>query len=321
VAFSQSRAYFVNILKDQQNFLSQPMIIRLNMTHPFSETLHYDQSNTVENGAVTVPASGILKGDATPAWGVETWFFVGKKQKVSNPAAPVAAAIDNPGYKLTIFESLAEQDSVLAIENVMDDTFSPVVLAENLGVTLGLSEIFPFLAASAIRLIPGSVYLDAAMIPEIAANEYAHYALSPWLGLERRFHVGEGYAHFFAAQITGLIVLQDNAGPYSSGYTTIRGDSSEMYTYANEVGILAAMSSFTFSVLEDLNKALGPAGLPVIVDALHLGLSPSSNLNIDFTDAIFAAIAETPPPSSTSSGTDVETEILQAHLVFSNRGF
>ncbi len=323
-AFSAAREYFLNTLKpllstlppEQQDYLNQPMVIRLNMDHPYSAAIHFDQAETLANGAVTVPASDELKQDSLKPWGAETWFFVAKSTKVPNPAAQIPGVLNNSSFKLSIFESLAQQDVIAALQQASIHNYSSTVFAEDLLVSFALSEIALPIAAKAIQLIPSYIYLDAAMIPEISANEYAHYALMPWLGLKRRFHVGEGYAHYFAGKIMGLMELQDKAGNYSKGYSPIRGDSSEMYSYMNEVGIYAAMSSFTFSVLEDLEKSLGHDGLPVIVGTLPY-LGADSNLNIDFTRAVFTSLSDL----GFQSGKDTTDESFVVHTVLEKRGF
>jgi hypothetical protein len=321
-AFTMSRAYFERLLPLLANkvpdptYLDQPMVLRLDMTHPFSSAIHYDLNDTLYNGAVTIPASDDFRDDATAPWGTETWFFAPKKQKVPNPASQLPGTIDSAQFKLAVFESLAEEDALLAAQNVTMGTFSALSLAENVAVSLGLSFGIGPILSWIINVIPAHVYLDAAMIPEIAANEYAHYALSPWLGLKRRFHVGEGYAHYFAAKITGLVRLQAKAGKYSKGYMPIRGDSSEMYDAMKEVGASAAMSSFTFRVLCDLEKALGSDGVPAIVGTLPY-LDSSSSLNIDFTRAVFNSLSDLAAEEKKNS----QTDLLWAHSVLSNRGF
>ena len=322
-AFTHSRAYFVQTLQSllptlssaQRGYLDEPMVIRLEMTHPFSAEIHYDLSQTVFNGAVTVPASDDFREDGTPPWGAETWFFAAQTQTVGNPASQLPGVLNSSDFKLAIFESLAQQDALGAIQDVQTHLFSVTSLSENVAISLGLAQGLPPLLSKVIQIIPGKVYLDAALIPEIGANEYAHYALSPWLGMKRRFHVGEGYAHYFASKITGLVRLQDKAGKYSRGYSPIRGDSSDMYDFMKEVGPSAAMSSFTFSVLSDLEKALKADG-PAVIAGTLLYLDSGSSLKMDFTRAVFSSIADL----GTEEKKDMTTDAYWAHSVLSNRG-
>jgi hypothetical protein len=330
-AFTESRNYFVNALASiiptlslaQQNYLNQNMVIRLDMTHLFSAEIHFDQVDTTANGAVTVPASDDFRifdknpdgTDKYPAWGVETWFFVAKSEKTPNAASQIPAVLNNSAFKVSLFESLAQNDSVTAIQNVELGTYSTQVLAEDLLVSLGLAEGLTPIMAKAITIIPGHVYLDAVMIPEIGANEYAHYALYPWLGLQRRFPVGEGYAHYFASKITGLVKLQNKAGKYSKGYQAITGNSKGVYGFANELGPTAASSSFTFSLLDDLEKSLGTNGLPVIVGTIPL-LNDSSNLRIDFSQSVMASISSL----DAAQGKSPIADLLQAQKVLTLRG-
>jgi hypothetical protein len=298
-AFSQSRDYFKKVLsslvetlpEEQRDYLDKPMVIRLNMTHAYSAAVHFNKTGNIYNGAVTVPASDGMRADNVKPWNSETWFFTGKKIKVQNPASGVPGALNNSSFKLSIFESLATQDVTAAIQQVALDNFSSEVFAQDLIVSFALSELLLPATAMAIKMVPSYIYLDAAMIPEIAANEYSHYALYPWLDLKRRFHVGEGYAHYFAAKIVGLTRLQDKSGKYSKGYTPIRGDSPNMYTFANEVGAYAAMSSFTFSVLEDVERSLGSDGLATIVGTLPY-LNSDSSLKLDFTRSLYSSLSD-----------------------------
>jgi hypothetical protein len=322
-AFTESRNYFLQALSTliptlpaaQQDYLNQNMVIRLNMTHLFSAEIHFDQVDTTANGAVTIPASDEFKMDNVPDWGVETWFFVAQKQKTPNAASQIPAVLNNPNFKLSIFQSLAQNDAVTAIQNITLKTYSTQVLAEDLLVSLGLAEGITPIMAKAINLIPGHVYLDAVMIPEIGANEYAHAALNPWLGLKVRFPVGEGYAHYFAGKIMNLVRLQDKGGKYSKGYQAITGDSKGVYGFDNEVGPTAASSSFTFSLLNDLETALGANGLPTIIGTLPL-LNSSSNLRIDLAQSIMASVSEV----DTAQGKTPVADILQAQKVLTLRG-
>jgi len=321
--FTQSHLYFAKALKpllpklppEQKDFLDQKMVVRLEMTRPFSAALHYDLRDQIANGAVTIPASNEFRDDDVKAWGPETWFFTAKEQKVANPATPIAAIIDNGNFKLAVFESLAQQDALHAIQQFEIGNFAVVPFTADLIVSLALAEVVPS-TFKIIKWIPSHIYLDAAMIPEISANEYSHYALSPWLGIKRRFHVGEGYAHFFAAKLTGLIKLQNKGGRFSRGYTPIRGDSSDMYSFAKEVGASAAMSSFTFSVLEDLEKGFGADGLRIILDTLPY-LNENSNLKQDFTLSVFTSINDL----AHETGKDQTAGAFRAHDILSRRGF
>jgi hypothetical protein len=322
-AFTQSRLYFLQTLaaiiptlpQAQQNYLDQHMVIRLNMTHLFSQAVHFNVTASLDNAAVTIPASDEFKADNIPAWGVETWFFVPHRDKIANPAAQISTVLSNPDFKLSMVESLLQNDAIQSVSSYQAGTFGWPVLAENMAVSIGLGEGLSPIMAKAVSIIPGHVYLDTVMIPEIDANEYSHYALAPWLGLKVRFPVGEGYAHYFASKITGLIKLQDKGGQYSKGYQPIAGNSKVVYGLANEVGSNAASSSFTFALLEDMEKALGTNGLPVIIGTVTL-LNDSSNLRIDLSQALMATIWQLDKGPSSQATSDM----LQAQKVLTLRG-
>jgi hypothetical protein len=317
-AFTLSRLYFKKLLTtvggltdEDIAYLDDPVTIRLEMKETFSAAVHYNTLSPVFNGAVTIPATKDnpdIKVDINPAtqkpiadWGRETWFFAPAEKHSLATAQLIGNTIGQSTFQFEVLESLLSQDVTLAVKAKIEKDFAWQVFAENAAFSIAVSEGAIPILAKFLSAIPTKIYLDAAMLPEIASNEYAHLALYPWLGLKKRTHIVEGYPHYYAAKIWDLKMLQADAKPYSKNFAPRDSTSSVKYSLAQESGPFAATSNFTFSTLAQIDQAFGQdEGLNVttraIVTPYFLGedsplayIGPDSNLKTHLTNALLGS--------------------------------
>jgi hypothetical protein len=305
---TRAREAYLKLLGDQPQ-LSRKMTIRIDQDKDYSEVTHFSHQ-AVKNGALSIDASDPRDALDGLQWDPETWFFVAEKTRFA-AGAEIGTAINSPEFKEQLLFGLLQQDATTSAQDILANRFYFEPHLYSVAVTFGLSELLPIVLDQAVRHIKTTVYVDTAMIPEIIIHEYGHHALGPWFGFKQRTHLVEGYPNYFAGKILGLVRLQDHAGPYSSGYAPRRGDSGAKYSLDEEYGPDAATSSFVFTLLNDLDAALGDRGQAVVIRALDY-IDRSSTLKPDFENAVMRAVSEMVPGS--------QAALLKASNVFISRG-
>src|SRR5262249_2656891 len=102
------------------------------------------------------------------------------------------------------------------------------------------------------------------------------------------------------AKIWGLKKLQDSAKPFSKGQTALDGSSKVKYSAAQEEGQTATQSSFTYALLQQIEKELGPdEGTTVLTRAIispyFMGdqpltyVGPESDMKVILENALLGA--------------------------------
>jgi hypothetical protein len=303
-----AREAYRGILGDQPQLRTR-MTIRIDQDRDFSEVSHFT-SVPVRNGALSIDASDPRDALDGLSWDPEIWFFVSQKVRFA-AGEGLGSMLNSPEFKLQLLLGLLEQDVSAASRDVLSNRFYFEPHLYSVALSFGIAELLPIVLEQVVKRIKTTVFVDTALIPEIIVHEYGHHALGPWFGFKQRTHLVEGYPNYFAGRILGLSRLQAHARPYSSGFAPRRGDSGAGYSLQEEYGSSAATSSFTFSLLNDLEDALGPKGPAVLVRALDY-IDRSSTLKPDFENAVMRAVSEIIPGSPSA--------LRKAGEVFAKRG-
>ncbi len=252
--------------------LNEKVTVRVNQELPFSQAIHFETTGRkVYNGARTIgPSRDWEKDDDTEAWGYETWFYTPKRETNNSTGAMVGRMVNSPDFKDPLRDNLLYGDFLDLSRDAMDGHIDPVVHLISVAFTLGTVEIIPGIVGGLGKLLKQAARLDAAMIPEIAYHEYTHTVLAPVFNTLKSSALNEGYANYFAYQISGLKNLAAHVGgKISKGNAPKKGSMKTRYTFEEDVSVNAARHSFTYSVLVDLEKALGAEGPAIMIAALE----------------------------------------------------
>lgn len=291
--------------------LQRKITIRLDQARGYSEVIHFTP-DAVYNGALSIGASDDMRDEASaPEWGPEIWFFQPRKVRQEGVFSQIGDILSQNELRQSVLLRLLEGDVESGVKDVIQNRFFLEPHLYSVALSIGIAEILPGLIAKVSSLFKQTLYLDAALIPEIVVHEYGHHALSPWLSLKSRSHLTEGFPNYFAGKFLGLTRLQARGKDYSKGYAPRLGDSSLKYSLDEELGAGAATSSFTYSLLNDLERALGDEGEAVLARSLPY-IGRSSSLKPDFQNAILRAISEI--------SANRRSQLIRAQAVFSQRG-
>ncbi len=346
---TKARNYFVqNPLFQDDRFTSQlesKIVVRVDQEHSFSASIHFAKTplgvkpgsekdySTQLAASLTVPASNPHKKadtlpDGTPIadWGQELWFMKAKKRNNKATANQLGDTIDSPDFKGSIRGSLLYGD-VLNLENdILTNRFPNYEEhGANMLLSIGISEIIPTLFKLGTKVIPQIQEMEPALIPELAYHEYTHVALANVLHQDRSTALNEGYPNYYAGKISGLSKLAARAGKYSKGFSAKKGNSKIKYSFDQDYRKWAAMSSFTYSLLNSLDKAFGTEdGEAILLAALDWpSFSSSTKLKGEFEDAIDFGIRQIAKKKFTDQIKEQEFitgMLLKAATVFEQKG-
>jgi hypothetical protein len=300
-----ARATIASKLGDDTVGWMPQITARLEIKSSFSNVVHFQADSRGEsyNNALSIPTSGSERIDSVAPWGVEIWFRPAKKLKEESELEATGDAMGQAGFKKMVAENAVAQ----GVLSMSQDAGTPALWSQmnptgemiGIGLTLGVTEIAPFVLKGAGKLFPSVDYLDTAMIPEIVDHEYSHTLLSRHIPLNISTPVVEGYANYFAGVISGRAKLADHAGKFSkdegkNGLDKTRYKSTfETNTYA--------FGNFVFSTLWKVRQKLGPDLGDRVVYASHFSLTEDSDIRSGMTSALFDAadtVAKTPSAPS-----------------------
>lgn len=252
--------------------LEEKTLIRLDQVQPFSETIHFETTGReVYNGCRTIaPSRDWEKDDEIPAWGFETWFYAPKKVSSASAGETIGKMVNSPSFKDPLRENLLYGDFMDASRDALDGQIDPVIHGISIAFTLGLTELVPALIENVGKLFKTSQRFDASLVPEVIYHEYAHTVLGHILNPHRSTALNEGFPNYFAYKISGLKNLAAKTGKkISKGYQPKKGELKNRYTFAQDFSVNLARNSYTYSLLVDVEQALGEDGFPVIVASLE----------------------------------------------------
>lgn len=208
----KAKRFFVSQLLSDYVSMAPQMIVRLEMSRPFHNKFHFGSKSLRPeyNNAISVPA-GIERTIVLPnrsnvqieAWGEEIWFRPAVDEKIPEELRNKNLAETNQA--LDIFR---EQGQTISFQNYLAELFNArdAIPISDSNARLAAS-LFLFTAGSHVMknlfglLMPSTIYLDAALIPEIIYHEYSHIAMSDHISLGN-FPIVEGMADYFAAIIS-----------------------------------------------------------------------------------------------------------------------
>jgi hypothetical protein len=301
-----ARATIASKLGDAAVSWMPQITARLDIDVLFSEVIHFqaESRGQINNDSLSVPASTSDKLDSVAPWGVEIWFRPAKKEKSESTLEALGDATNKASFKNMVAANTAEQ-GLLALAPAATtpsewSLLDPVGHAVGVGITLGVLEVAPALMKGVGKLMPGTDYLDTAMIPEIVDHEYSHTLLSRHIPLTISTPVVEGYANYFAGVISGMAKLADHAGKFSKDAGK-NGLDKEKYQSLDETDAYAE-GNFVFSVLWKIRLKLGADLSDRVIFASHFLLDEDADIKNGMTSAIFDAadiVSKVPPaPSS-----------------------
>jgi hypothetical protein len=294
----RARDYFLSLgellNEPQREALAQKLTVRMDIDVDWSEANHFVlNGKKTYNTCKTVPKSGPVverMGKVKP-WGQEIWFFAPKLIH-RNTLRPIGEHLKSGEFSQTVFEQLLAGDLTQMSQGLLTGSFDPALGAINIAFSLGLSQLIPKGMGWVLGKVKTRFYLDTAMIPEIIYHEYTHSVIRKSdLDLKRSTQLIEGLPNFFAYKISGLQNLAARDRGFGRGTRGKRAMAHGLYSFDQDLFQVAIYGSFTYSLLVQLEEALGPEGLMLILRTVdHIDFD--SDLKHDFVAALFAAIEQ-----------------------------
>lgn len=294
---------------------------RIEMKSLFSNVVHFQADSRGENfnNALSIPASGSERVDSVDPWGVEIWFRPAKKLKDESTLEATGDAMGQAGFKKMIAENAITQ----GVMSMSQDAGTPAMWSQmnpegemiGIGLTLGVTELAPYVLKGAGKLFPGVDYLDTAMIPEIIDHEYSHTLLSRHIPLNISTPVVEGYANYFAGVISGRAKLADHAGKFSKDEGK-NGLNKARYKSIDETNRYA-FGDFVFSTLWKVRLKLGADLADRVIYASHFSLNEDADIRSGMPAALFDGADSV---AKTGSGPSAMEIHLQLHQVLQDVG-
>jgi hypothetical protein len=287
---------------ETMNGLGQ-VVVRLNTPNQFSSTVHFvrEELDPLFNNISAIPTSDDDRMEKYPAWGSELWIRPVKAESVPSgfkafdDQSKQVRGVMLEGTVASVTTQFAQSSS--AYNHLVD----PVLHLQQLGVGIALSVGLPELFAWIGRNTNKTVELDAAMVPEILYHEFAHLALSKWAPIGMSTPVLEGYANFFALEISGLKEIAVKLGSYGKNFKGPEAKGVSRYQVLHENSDYA-WEGFTVQLLERVRDTLGDElGSRVIVDSVRMlyhSKKPINEINIkyDLCSNLKQAVRKLSPP-------------------------
>jgi hypothetical protein len=148
------------------------------------------------------------------------------------------------------------QATTIGVDLVRGTSFGASFYAQSLALSIGVTAVVPHALKWASKPFKNTLYLDSAMIPEVIYHEYAHYALSEHLSIDKHAPVVEGVANFYAAMIGKTDSILNRTKGYSKGLVEIDAKKGKMYAYSMEDSKYAQLD-FSFKFLYGLKTQFG----------------------------------------------------------------
>ncbi len=232
--------------------------LRIEMDLGFEESVHmmHENNGLFYNNAVTIPPSGQSRIVDRP-WFYEIWFAPKKPVKVDNSTYRAAEIITSGPFMSSLLLGVGQsQATTIGIDLVRGTGFGAGFYAQSLAMSIGVTAVVPHVLKWATKPFKNTLYLDAAMIPEVIYHEYSHYALSEHLSIDKHAPVVEGVANFYAAMIGKTDSILHRTRGYSKGLVEIDAKKGKMYAYSMEDSKYAQLD-FSFKFLYALKTQYG----------------------------------------------------------------
>lgn len=311
---SATREYFDGLALPDESGLRKQMVIRIDQEQNLSEVFHFDprpEMNQYNASKIIPPSDPFMLAKDVQPWGYEIWFRKAKTIKRNSPLTYLSLQINSRDFKTMLMGQLLYTDMVSMTQSAVMGYFNPMDHLISMAFSIGLSELIPQTLGLVGKFAKQRYYLDSAMIPEIAIHEFSHIALSPVFGLKKSTALNEGFANYFAHKVTGLKKLGARARKHNLSDAPKSALNRAKYSFDQEMLKQAAYGSFTFSLLYELDQALGTEGEKILTRSLFY-LQEDSNLKAGLTDAVRRAINDV--------GTNKKAQWYEALAVFTNRG-
>jgi hypothetical protein len=285
---SLARDFFLKTFGAQLLESLPQVTIRLNITNPFDDAAHFVKKEGLEefNNALSIPASGERRHPQVNAWGPEIWFRPSKEIKLDNSVYLTADALTDPQIRSLFYESIATSTAAQMTRDLSSvfwdfSRFNYQTHLTTMAISLGVLEILPRVVKFSTKKIKRKVSMDALFFPEVIYHEFAHIGFSSLLPLTEYNPVVEGYANYFASQMTDYHKLMYKGGSFVKGFKGKNAKEFQQYSYNLEAKAMA-QSSFTFKLLYELQTKLGKelfnqllikaAKHPLVYDSIKFGL-------------------------------------------------
>ncbi len=310
--YTVARDYALTLEHFQAPAINEQTTIRIEMSSEYSRSIHFDPSKEIYNNTRTIGPSDDFIAEGILPWKAETFYRKPKLLPRPATAAYVGHQLSSPQFSAVVLDQLLAQDLQTMSVAAANHRFVPQQHLVSLLLSVGLAELLPRVLGLGLKQIKSKEMIDTVMIPEIIYHEYAHLLFGHRLGFQISTQILEGYPNYFAAKVSGLKTLAGKDGKYGRGFVGKKSSSKALYNFDEETYSMAIYGSFTFSVLVQLEKALGDEGEMIIFKALNY-LSGDSRLNMEFPRAIATAIDEV--------SAYPQSQKLAAQALFDSRGF
>ncbi|MFY7994460.1 MAG: hypothetical protein ACOVP4_14275 [Bacteriovoracaceae bacterium] len=282
---TKARKYFIENFNDRHVRALKELTIRIEMPFSFIDSSHFmsDDYKTYNN-SLTIPPSGRNKLAEIEPWNYEIWFAPKKKIKRKSAIEQAAKLLQGQDAQFNLrIGVLAGVGSNIATQVAQGLTLTSLegkMYVESLLVSLAAVTITPWLIEKFSLVFKPTIYLDTALIPEVIYHEYGHIAFAKHLRPTHHSPIIEGYANFFAADIGNTDTILKKTRGLSKGLDKLNPNKKIMYdTWMEDRQY--AQYGFTFGLLWDIRKALGPEVARKLLYKAHEKLNSSSNVRTD----------------------------------------
>lgn len=315
---TKARNYFINHFQDRHVRNLRQLVIRVEMPYSFIDSSHFmsDDYKTYNN-SLTIPPSGGNKLTEVNPWNYEIWFAPKKKIKRKNAIQQAAKILQGQqaqeSLRIGVLANVGSNIATQVAQGLTLTSLEGKMYVESFLVSMVAVTVTPWIIEKLSGIIKNTIYLDTALIPEVIYHEFGHIAFAKHLKPTHHSPIIEGYANYFAADIGNTDTILKNTRSYSKGLDKLNGNKRIMYdTWMEERQY--AQYGFTFGLLWDIRKALGPEAARQLLYKAHQKLNSSSNVRADLLTVIENTVRDTYP-------TDEQQKIILALAnVWQNRG-
>ena len=292
---TRAKDFFTRIGHPQK----EKIIIRMEIENAYHKLYHYQNAklNPVYNNAATIAAGTAVEDFGIAAWGNEIWFRPSKKipltkeerklfKKLSRQSIPKGTQIDADVAFYTAINAAISQD---AIESAKQSTKT---LLENFLISSTLRIAVPELV---MLFMKKDVFFEASFIPEVIYHEYTHFAMADFIKPIINTTVLEGFADFYAVQISGRTKLAHKLGDYGA-LVASRSALTKTF-YSLDIDTQAGLGTdFVLSLLYEIKEVLTKRvnedyALKVLFD-LRKQMTLDTKIGQDLPDILWNALPQ-----------------------------
>ncbi len=296
-----ARKYFVENFSDRHVRGLKELVIRIEMPYSFIDSSHFmgDDYKTYNN-SLTIPPSGRNKLTEVEPWNYEIWFAPKKKIKRKGAIQQAAKLLQGQdaqhNLRVGVLAGVGANIATQVAQGLTLTSLEGKMYVESLLVSLVAVTITPWIIEKFSLVFKPTIYLDTALIPEVIYHEFGHIAFAKYLRPTHHSPIIEGYANYFAADIGNTDTILKKTRGLSKGLDKLNPNKKIIYdTWMEEQKY--AQYGFTFGLLWDIRKALGPDMARELLYKAQTKLNSSSNVRQDLLTVLENTVREAFPAS------------------------